>query len=684
MAEKATTAPAAHRASVLVVDDEPSVRELLVRCLSGLGHTVHEAENGEQGVRLVTGRRYDIVFVDIRMPGISGVQVLERIKAIDPTTQVVIITGYASVASAVECMKLGAFDYVCKPLQLEEIELLVQRALERGELQALVALYKLSQSIFSTVRLDELLDQIITLTVQVLRADEASIMLFDEQNRLYVAASTGLDEQIVRTTRVGLCEPIAGRVAADGKPVILGEEINGRYPPGDRRSVISSSIVHPIMTKNKAFGILNVNRVAIPEPFTHADLQKATIFVSHIAQAIENAKLFNELERKVAELNRAQEKLEFKQRQVIQAEKLSAIGKLVAGVAHELNNPLTAVMGFSEFLLTTDCPQQIKATLGKIHAAASRCRKIIQNLLSFSRDQEALHRMTDLNELVADVLQFSARALLDKGIEVATDCEDQLPLVCIDPDRMKQVLLGMIHNATAAMETQPTRTLAVRTWSHEAKVSLAVSDTGVGIPKENLTKVFDPFFTTREVGQGIGLGLSTCYAVIKQFGGTVSVESQLGQGTTFTIELPVSRLDPVPTQYVPLDLHGQQRRLRLLIVEDEEDLRAMYEAVLKREGYEVLLTADGAEGMQALADGEFDLILLDMRMPGTDGADFCAYVEEHCPDQMRKVLVVTGDMVSERTAWWVQHTGQPVLAKPFQIDQLLEAIRSLTQAQQPG
>lgn len=684
MGEKATATTAASQATILVVDDEAFVRELLSGFLSTLGCTVHEAASGEEGVRMATERRYDIVLTDIKMPGITGIEVLERVKAIDSSTQVVVITGYGSVESAVECMKLGAFDYIGKPFHLEEIEILVKRALERGELQALVALYKLSQSVFSTVRFDKLLERIIELTVQVLRADEASIMLFDERGRLYIAASTGLDDEIVRSTRVALCEPIAGRVAANGEPMILGEEINGRNPAGDRRTVISSSIVHPILTRNRAFGILNVNRIAIPEPFTPADLEKATIFVSHIAQAIENAKLFDELERRVAELNRANEQLEFKQQQVIQAEKLSAIGKLVAGVAHELNNPLTAVMGFSEFLLMADCSAQIKATLHKIHGAANRCRKIIQNLLSFSREQESRHRMTDLNELAADVLEFSARGLADRGIEAAADYEEGLPQVCIDADRMKQVLLGMINNAMAAMEDRPKRTLRVRTWSHERQVFLSVTDTGVGIPEEHLTKVFDPFFTTREVGQGVGLGLSTCYALVEKFGGTVRVESRLDSGTTFTIELPVGEPKPVETEYVPLKPNRRRGQARVLVVEDEDDLRVMYEVALKREGYEVVLASDGAEAIEVLSRGEYEVIVLDMKMPGMDGGDFCAHVEANCPELMKKVLFVTGDTVSERTHWWIEHTGQPLLNKPFRVRDFIEAVKAFEQAGTPG
>jgi len=669
----------ARSATVLVIDDEAFVRELLVGFLTTLGHRVQEAASGEEGVRMATERRYDIVFTDFRMPGITGVDVLERVKAIDPTTQVVVITGYGSVESAVECMKRGAFDYIGKPFHLEEIGILVSRALERGELQALVGLYKLSQSVFSSVRFDELLGRVIELTVQVLRADEASIMLYDERGRLYIAASTGLDDAIVRATRVELCEPIAGRVAAEGKPVILGEEINERYPAGDRRTMISSSIVHPIVTRQKAFGVLNVNRIAIPEPFTSADLDKATVFVSHIAQAMENAKLFEELERRVEELDRAYAQLELRQRQVIQAEKLSAIGNLVAGVAHELNNPLTAVMGFSEFLLMSECPAQIKAALEKIHGAANRCRKIIQNLLSFSREQESRHRWTDLNELAADVLEFAARALSEGGIRPVADYEEALPGVCIDADRMKQVLLGMINNAIAAMVGRPERVLTLRTWSSGGRVYLALADTGIGIPPEHLMKVFDPFFTTREVGQGVGLGLSTCYAVVQKFGGTVSVESTVGEGTTFAIELPVGQMTQVETEYVPMP-PDETHCGHVLVVEDEDDLRVMYEAALTGEGYKVTLAADGAEGIAALARGECDVIVLDMKMPGTDGGDFCAHVEVNCPELMKRVLIVTGDTVSERTHWWIEHTGRPVLNKPFRIGDLLEAVRQCAEA----
>ncbi len=680
METQGTSAGATRQGTILVIDDEPFVRELLTGFLTSLGCIVHEATSGEEGVRMATEHRYDAVLSDIKMPGITGIDVLKRVKAVSPSTQVIMITGYGSVETAVECMKLGAFDYIGKPFHLEEIGILVARAIEHSELRALVGLYELSQSVFSTLRLDALLDQIITLTVEVLRADEASIMLFDERGRLTVAASTGLTDEIVRSARVELCEPIAGRVAADGTPLILGDEINGRLPATDRRTMISSAIVHPIMTRGKAFGVLNVNRIAIQDPFTRADLEKATLFVSHIGQAIENARLFDELERRVSELNQANERIEFRQRQAIQAEKLSAIGNLVAGVAHELNNPLTAVMGFSEFLLSADCPSAIRPTLEKIHSAANRCRRIIQNLLSFSREQESRQRLTDLNELVDDVLEFSSRGLFDRGIETAADYEEGLARVSVDPDQMKQVLLGMINNAMAALEGRPERRLTVRTWSVGATILLSVADTGVGIPEENLTKVFDPFFTTREVGQGVGLGLSTCYAVVEKFGGTVRVESEEGRGTTFTIELPVGMPGEIITEYVPLEHDEERPSGRVLVIEDEEDLRAMYEVALKQEGYEVVLAADAAEGIEAISREPFDIVVLDMKLPGADGGDFCAHVEANCPELMKRVLFATGDTVSERTHWWIEHTGRPVLNKPFRVKDFLEAVGAVVHA----
>ena len=272
------------------------------------------------------------------------------------------------------------------------------------------------------------------------------------------------------------------------------------------------------------------------------------------------------------------------------------------------------------------------------------------------------------------MLEFSSRGLFDRGVEVTADYEEELARVCIDPDQMKQVLLGMINNAMAALEGRAERRVTVRTWSEGATIFLSVADTGVGIPEENLTKVFDPFFTTREVGQGVGLGLSTCYAVIEKFGGTVHVESQLNHGTTFTIELPLGTPDEITTEYVPLEDDEQRRPGRVLVIEDEEDLRSMYELALKQEGYEVVLAADAAEGIEAISREQFDVIVLDMKLPGADGGDFCAHVEANCPELMKRVLLATGDTVSERTHWWIEHTGRPVLNKPFRVKDFLDAV----------
>ncbi len=670
---------ASKKARVLVIDDEKDVRDILSLFLSSEGYDVDAAVNGEHGIEKLNTQNADVVITDINMPGIDGIKTLERIKDVFSDIEVIMITGYGSIESAVECMKKGAFDYISKPFNLEEIKITVQRALEKSELQTLIALYEASKSIFSTVRLDELLKTIIDLTGKVLKADETSIMLFDEQRKLYIAESSGLDSEVIRNTRLALCEGIAGKIAKEKAPVIIGEELNNdpRFSDTESRGDIKSSIVHPIITKGKVFGVLNINRIQIGEPFTENDLKKATIFVSHIAQAIENANLYRELEIKIEELNRAYAELERGQEQIIQSEKLSAIGKLVAGVAHELNNPLTAVMGFSEFLLTCDCSDEIKSHLMKIHSGATRCKKIIQNLISFSRDQKPSKVQTNVNNLLDDVIEISKFDIEKNNIVFRKEIAQNLPTILANPDKIKEVFLCLIRNACYSMSQKPgQRQLIIRTEQTDDFVSIDITDNGIGISSVNLKRIFDPFFTTKDVGKGVGLGLSTSYGIVKNHGGEIAVESDEGSGATFTVKLPFKKEPPAfEKEFVVIEKKKISQGKRVLVVDDEEFILDLCKSVLEKSGYQVTTIPDGKAAIKEIENNSYDVILLDIRMPGLNGQDVYSYVKNKNPQLAGRIIFSTGDIVSEETRNLLEETGNPHIDKPFNMDDLIRIVQ---------
>jgi signal transduction histidine kinase/DNA-binding response OmpR family regulator len=528
---------------ILVVDDEPGIRDLLTYELTSQGYHVTTARDGREAVDRVAQDRFNVIISDVKMPRMDGLETLEAIKKMDPDVEVIMATGYGTIETAVTAMKAGAYDFIQKPFQnIQELFALVEKAMEKRDLKALLAVYEASKAVFSSVRIEDMLTIVIGLARKILRADDVSIMLPEEGEKvLRVAAQAGVSSAQKNET-VALGERVAGKVALSKEPIIINGPLSGdaRFKGTESFRKIKSSIVYPLVLEGRVLGVLNVNRVERDEPFGESDLRSATIFGSQIAQALSNARLYKELEEKASRLEDALRRLEEAQKQLVQTEKLAAIGQLAAGVAHELNNPLTGILGFAQLLLQEEGlnPQQ-REDLESIYKQSQRCRTIIQNLLQFSHRKEPKMepvRMRTLMDATMLLIQYDFKT---SGVDLQVDVPEDLPLVMADPNQLQQVFLNLLANARQATEAKKGARIAVRAGREGEKLVLTFHDNGVGIPAENLDKIFDPFFTTKPVGKGTGLGLSISYGIIQQHKGSIRAESEVGQGTTFIIEFPV-------------------------------------------------------------------------------------------------------------------------------------------------
>ena len=250
----------------------------------------------------------------------------------------------------------------------------------------------------------------------------------------------------------------------------------------------------------------------------------------------ELARVFNQMTENLKnsreQLEMTVETLKTTQAQLIQSEKLSGIGEFIAGVAHELNNPLTSVMGFSELLRQAKVDAKHKRYMEMIHKSALRCLKIVQALLSFARHRAPERKPACVNGLIEAAVEILQYQLRTSNIEVVTQLDPQLPMAIMDPHQVQQVFVNILNNARQAIEAhQPKGKITITTETHDDLVRVTIQDDGPGIPEENLSKIFDPFFTTKEVGQGTGLGLSLCYGIIKEHGGKITPRSKPGEGT---------------------------------------------------------------------------------------------------------------------------------------------------------
>ena len=397
----------------------------------------------------------------------------------------------------------------------------------------------------------------------------------------------------------------------------------------------------------------------------------------------ELAKVFNQM---TENLQSSRSQLETAQTQLLQSEKLSAVGEFVAGVAHELNNPLTSVVGFSEMLKAENVNPKCQHYSDMIFKSAQRCQRIVQLLLSFAHPQKPERKPVSVNTLVEAVLEIVAYPLRTSNIEVVTRLDPDLPLVMADGNQIQQVLLNILNNARQAIETdEPGGRISIITGTDGAKVRMVIQDNGPGIPKEILPRIFNPFFTTKGVGKGTGLGLSLCYGIIKEHGGNIVPTSRHGEGTTFTIELPAVEAPGAPadgsTSAEPekIDvLEGAGRRV--LIIDDEEPILNLVREKLGHHGYEVKVVTHGEAGLSELRQNRFDVTFCDWKMPGLNGRQVYERLRTTDPDLCRRLVFITGDVINEPMRQFLETENLPCLTKPFALPELRAAIDRVLKA----
>jgi two-component system, NtrC family, sensor kinase len=375
------------------------------------------------------------------------------------------------------------------------------------------------------------------------------------------------------------------------------------------------------------------------------------------------------------------------QAQLVQSEKLSAVGEFVAGVAHELNNPLAAVMGFSEILKDADVDAKYRRYLEMIFKSAQRCQKIVRSLLSFARRHQPERAPVSVNFLVETVLEIVSYQLRTGNIEVTTQFDPNLPVVLADGHQIQQVLLNVVNNARQAMENhQPEGWIKIITEASDENVRIVIHDNGPGIPEENMRRIFDPFFTTKEVGQGTGLGLSLCYGIIKEHGGTITPLNRHGGGATFIIELPILQATGDTTEMLRLSETSPKKNPRegagknILVIDDEETILEVLREELVSHGYNVEVATGGEAGLRRLKQNYCDVVFCDWKMPGLNGRQVYENLRTVNPHLCRRVVFITGDMVNEPMRGFLEKEKRPCLAKPFTFDEVRDAIKTVLAA----
>jgi two-component system NtrC family sensor kinase len=363
--------------------------------------------------------------------------------------------------------------------------------------------------------------------------------------------------------------------------------------------------------------------------------------------------------------------------QILQSEKMAALGQTISGVAHELNNPLATILSWAERLSEKPLDDTAKRGVGVILGEAERAARIVRNLLTFARKRQSTRALIDVNTVVRETLALRGHERMTT-LSVSTEFAE-LPQVFADAHQIQQVLLNLVINAEQAMLTANGRgALTIRT-RHDAErdsVVLEVVDDGPGVPPDAQTKIFDPFFTTKEVGQGTGLGLTVAYAIAQEHGGRIRVESPAGGGAAFVVELPLSGTEtaakPARAMVPPMDA---VRGASVLLVEDEHALAAAVAEALTDAGLKVDHAGDGQEALSRVRNVAYDLVICDLKMPRIDGMTLYRAIAAATPALARRVIFVTGDVAGTDAERFLEETGCRWLAKPFRLSDLLRAVR---------
>ncbi len=358
--------------------------------------------------------------------------------------------------------------------------------------------------------------------------------------------------------------------------------------------------------------------------------------------------------------------------------RLATVGEMASGIAHEINNPLTAVIGFSEMLKQRNIPDEIKAEINIIHQGATRVSNIISRLLAFARQQKPRRDPVNINDVITTTIELRKYNLENANIEIITQLDPSIQLAVADAGQLQQVFLNLILNAEHAMtEYQGRGKLTIRSEQFDHQLRLTIADDGPGIPPDVLPRIFDPFFTTKEVGKGTGLGLSICHTIIEEHNGSISVNSRVGEGTEFIIELPVVMSKPIKDRDNLIITHRQDFSGNILIVDDDPYVRQYLSHLLTNRGFSSHSAPDAATALTLLKTHKFDAFLLDYKMPGMTGIELLGKIKQMDRRAINKTVLLTGDVMNMDIQDFIKTEELLVLTKPLSSEELLAAIQRI-------
>jgi signal transduction histidine kinase/ActR/RegA family two-component response regulator/uncharacterized protein YigA (DUF484 family) len=540
-----------------------------------------------------------------------------------------------------------------------------------AKIKQLTTLYEIGKALSSTLDLDELLKKALELLKDRWGYALCAIFFLDrEKDELFIKHVIGRDPEGVKDMRfrVGV-DGIVGWVTKTGEALYVPDvSKDPRYIPGLPTG--KSEVAIPLKIRDRVIGVLDIESNE-PRGFDEEDLKTLFSFASQMSISIENAQLFADLKQTLQELRQVQD-------QIVQAEKLRAMGEMASGVAHDFNNVLAVVLGNIQLLLhqlDRLSPEEIREGLKVIERSSKDGAETIRRIQEFTgvrRDKEFIS--LSLKEIVAEVVNITQPRWKDqtqkKGIQVELTTQlGDIPLIMGNPSELREVLTNIIFNAVDAMP-QGGKLIIVTQPQTEDWVEVRITDTGIGMTEEVRKRVFDPFFTTKGVTNS-GLGMSVSYGIIKRHGGEILIESEPGKGTTFIIHLPTGygEEEAVVKKVTPLK---ESRQARILVIDDEDSVRDILSRMLKTKGHQVVVASNGEEGIERFRSESFDLVFTDLGMPKLSGWEVGKTIKGINPRV--PIAMITGWGVELDREKLSESGIDLIVSKPFNFDQVIHLV----------
>lgn len=688
---------------ILIIDDEPVIRSSIHVYLEYYDYTVLEAKDGRVGLEIYGNHDIDLILVDLRIPEMDGLEVLATVRTINENTPVIVVSGTGKIADVVEALRLGAWDYLLKPINDMSILIhTIEKGLEWGRLRRENQNYqklleqKVERKTSELNLVNRRLCEVVESTKRLLgcgELQESGQVILEEFGR-HMNAQGG---SIYQVTELGLehlhsLDPghaasslpfplkknsAFARAMASTEPFFVVDidredslEASGWQHYGD-----NSILFFPISNRSgQTIAIVALHSKNDP-PFIAQDREIGAILSSYASEILQTVKA-------VADLKRHEELL-------MQAQKMEAVGALAGGIAHDFNNILSAIIGYTDLsLFAGNLEPNITNNLDQIKKASNRARDLIKQILSFSRTEEFKEMAVDISPTIKEALKL-LRAIIPSSIEIKRDIPGDLGKIVTDPTKIHQVLMNLCTNAAQSMKNGEGE-IMVRFTRLEKKdfpvdlteikgdacLCLSVADNGSGIAQEVMPRIFDPYVTTRQKGEGTGLGLAVVHGIILQSGGAVRVFSEVGQGSVFYLYFPLVEDVREPQENVRLSSMpcGTER---ILFVDDEVTLAEVAGEMLLKLGYQVETQTSSVEALRLFRENpsHYDLLITDQTMPVLSGIELARETMELRSDL--PVILYTGYSTAIDGEEANKIGIKKCLLKPLSMNNLAMAVRKV-------